>query len=153
MGDRREPPRACKANGIGEAYADGIGFAVPEMTSERESFSPDASYYVGPHPANEGDFISGAPTFAVEVRSKGDYGPAAEREMADKRADYFEAATLTVWDDNSKSGVVRSYRAEAPDRPCSDGARRPTPNRPALAGGLASIASSPESPDRLTTPG
>ena len=43
-------------------------------------------------------FIDGAPTFAVEVRSEEDYGPAAQREMAAKRADYFEAGTLVVWD-------------------------------------------------------
>src|SRR5213080_375904 len=37
----------AKATGQGTAYADGIGFAVPELPSGRESFSPDASYYVG----------------------------------------------------------------------------------------------------------
>ena len=35
----------------------------------------------------------GTPTFAVEVRSENDYGPAAEAEMEAKRADYFEAGT------------------------------------------------------------
>jgi hypothetical protein len=35
---------------------------------------------------------------AVEVRSEGDYGPAAEREMAAKRRDYFAAGTQVVWD-------------------------------------------------------
>jgi Uma2 family endonuclease len=43
-------------------------------------------------------FFEGAPVFAVEVRSEGDYGPAAERELAEKRADYFAAGTLAVWD-------------------------------------------------------
>ena len=38
-------------------------------------------------------FFQGAPVFAVEVRSEGDYGPRAEREMAAKRADYFAAGT------------------------------------------------------------
>lgn len=28
-------------------------------------------------------FLEGAPAFAVEVRSENDYGPAAEREIAD----------------------------------------------------------------------
>src|SRR6184192_2421410 len=41
----------------GVAYSDGIGFAVPEMPSGRESFSPDASYYTGPRPANRMRFI------------------------------------------------------------------------------------------------
>jgi len=43
-------------------------------------------------------FLEGAPIFAVEVCSENDYGRAAEREMADKRADYFAAGTLVVWD-------------------------------------------------------
>src|ERR1700689_4067969 len=45
--------RVCaKAVGRGIAYADGIGYAVRELPTGRESFSPDASYYVGPPPAN-----------------------------------------------------------------------------------------------------
>ena len=83
--------------GRGFAYADGIGFAVPELSSGRESFSPDASYYDGPLPANDMRFIEGPPTFAVEVRSEGDYGPAADAEYAAKRADYFEAGTKAGW--------------------------------------------------------
>src|SRR6266567_9351408 len=66
----------------GEAYPDNVGFAVPELPSGRESFSPDASYYDGPMPANPMRFIEGAPTFAAEVRSENDYGPAAEADMA-----------------------------------------------------------------------
>ena len=62
-------------------------------------------------------FLEGAPVFAVEVRSEEDYGPAAEREMADKRADYFAAGTLVVWDVNLKSAeVVQVYRASNPDQ-------------------------------------
>src|SRR5690349_13008248 len=57
----------AKKTGRGTAYADGIGFAVPELPSGRESFSPDAAYYVGPHPKNRMRFIEGAPTLAVEV--------------------------------------------------------------------------------------
>ena len=45
-------------------------------------------------------FVEGTPTLAVEVRSEEDYGPTAESEMAEKRADYFEAGTLVVWDVN-----------------------------------------------------
>lgn len=43
-------------------------------------------------------FLEVAPTFAVEVRSENDYGRSAETAIADKRADYFEAGTLAVWD-------------------------------------------------------
>ena len=89
----------AKALGKGRAYADGVGFAVdPPLTSGRQSFSPDASYHTGPFPMNGMAFIEGAPTFAVEVRSENDYGRGAETAIADKRADYFEAGTLAVWD-------------------------------------------------------
>ncbi len=103
-----------KATGRGIAYTDGIGFVVAELTSRRESFSPDVSYYDGPLPANPMKFVSGAPTFAVEVRGEGDYGPSAEREMAAKRADYFEAGTLIVWDVDPVSHLIRSDKADAP---------------------------------------
>src|SRR5437868_9988679 len=42
----------AKKTGKGRAYGDGLAYAVPELPSGRESFSPDASYYVGPHPKN-----------------------------------------------------------------------------------------------------
>src|SRR5436190_19702668 len=84
--------------GKGEAHPDNLGYAIPELPSGRESFSPDASYYDGPLPANLMRFIEGAPTFGAEVRSENDYGPAAEAEMADKRTDYFAAGTQVIWD-------------------------------------------------------
>lgn len=55
-------------------------------------------------------FVPGPPDFAAEVRSEGDYGPTAEAEMAAKRADYFEAGTLVVWDVDPVARVVRRYR-------------------------------------------
>ncbi len=63
-------------------------------------------------------YIEGAPIFAVEVRSENDYGDAAEQEMAEKRADYFAAGTLVVWDvDLLGDDVVRVYRASDPSTP------------------------------------
>jgi Uma2 family endonuclease len=94
-----------------------MGFAVPELPSGRESFSPDAAYYLGVLPVNPMRFIDGAPTFAVEVRSENDYGPAAERDMADKRDDYFTAGTLVVWDVDPEAETVAVYRADAPTAP------------------------------------
>jgi Uma2 family endonuclease len=56
--------------------------------------------------------------FAVEVRSEGDYGPRAERKIAAKRADYFAAGTLVVWDvDLLSENVVRVYRSSDPENP------------------------------------
>lgn len=106
-----------RATRIGMAYPDGMGFAVPELPSGRESFSPDASYYAGPRPTNRLRFIDGPPTFAAEVRSENDYGPAAEAEMAAKRADHFIAGTLVVWDVDTVAETVAVYRTTAPDRP------------------------------------
>lgn len=65
----------------GRAYPDNVGFAVAELPSGRESFSPDASYYDGPLPANLMRFIEGPPNFAAEVRSENDYTPAALADM------------------------------------------------------------------------
>ncbi len=103
--------------GKGEAYTDNMGFAINELSSGRESFSPDTSYYSGPMPENPMRFIEGAPTLAVEVRSQSDYGDAAEAEMAEKRADYFQAGTLVVWDVDPDEECVRVYRKTAPDEP------------------------------------
>src|SRR5258708_4964227 len=55
-----------KSTKRGVAHADGVGYAVPELPSGRESFSPDDSYYFGPLPANPMRFIEGPPTFAAE---------------------------------------------------------------------------------------
>lgn len=103
--------------GRGVACTDSMGFAVPTLVSGRQSFSPDASYYDGPMPANLMRFIEGPPTLAVEVRSEGDYTPSAEREMAAKRADYFEAGTAVVWDVDPVAETIAVYRPASPDVP------------------------------------
>ncbi|HLG12968.1 MAG TPA: Uma2 family endonuclease [Blastocatellia bacterium] len=103
-----------RRTGIGRAYGDNTGFIV--NLPHRKSFCPDASYYIGPR--TRGKFLDGAPVFAVEVRSEDDYGPKAERRMADKRADYFRAGTLVVWDaDVLRAEDVRKYTADDPENP------------------------------------
>lgn len=100
--------------GRGRAVSDNKAFRV--RLPNRDSFSPDAAYYIGPKAGMK--FYEGAPVFAVEVRSEWDYGPAAQREMAAKRAHYFAAGTLVVWDvDLLSPDVVRVFRAAAPDAP------------------------------------
>lgn len=106
----------AQRTGKGEAYTDNMGYAVPELPSGRESFSPDASYYDGPLPANPMRFIEGPPTFGAEVRSENDYTPAAEIEMADKRTDYFAAGTQVVWDVDPVAECIHVYRASDPTR-------------------------------------
>ncbi len=63
----------------------------------RKTFSPDAAYI---DEERDGSMrgINGAPLFAVEVRSENDYGPAAERAISAKIADYFAAGTRAMWD-------------------------------------------------------
>jgi Uma2 family endonuclease len=94
-----------------------VGYAVPELPSGRQSFSPDASYHVGPRPANRMRFIEGAPVFAVEVQSENEYGNDAEADMNDKRADYFAAGTLVVWDVDPEAETVTVYRSTTPTEP------------------------------------
>jgi Uma2 family endonuclease len=106
----------ARASGIGEAYTDDMGFAIPMLPSGRESFSPDASYYVGPFPADDMRFIQGPPTFAVKVRSENDYGTAAEAEMSFKRSEYFAAGTVVVWDVDPVNDVITCYRAADPTK-------------------------------------
>ena len=98
----------------GKTFTDNIGFAVSELLSGRESFSPDTSFYDGPLPANLMRFVEGPPTFAVEVRSKNDYGNSAEDDMAAKRTDYFIAGTLVVWDVDPIAETIACYRAADP---------------------------------------
>lgn len=89
----------AKVSKVGHAFPDGIGYAMPyPLMNGRESFSPDASFIERALSPQSMKFIEGPPTFAVEVRSENDYGRSAETAMADKRADYFEAGTLAVWD-------------------------------------------------------
>ncbi|HKG47352.1 MAG TPA: Uma2 family endonuclease [Pyrinomonadaceae bacterium] len=106
----REYSRSRK---IGHVVSDNAAFVV--NLPHRKSFSPDAAFHVGANPGMK--FFDGAPVFAVEVRSEGDYGPRAERQMAKKRADYFAAGTQVVWDvDLLSDDVVRVYRASDPER-------------------------------------
>ena len=101
----------ARALGGGVAFADGKGFLCD--LPHRRSFSPDAAFYTGPRSGMA--FMPEPPVFAVEVRSENDYGPQAERAMAQKRADYFAAGTLVVWDvDLQNEEVVAKYQAASP---------------------------------------
>ena len=103
-----------RRTGRSYAFPDNVGFVVD--LPNRGSFSPDAAFHEGP--LQGGKFLDGAPIFAAEVRSEGDCGAGAEREMAEKRADYFAAGTVVVWDvDVLRERVVRVYRADEPDHP------------------------------------
>jgi Uma2 family endonuclease len=99
-----------RTHGGGRAYGDTVGF----LYSPRRSFCPDASWYVGPRAG--GKMLDGVPLFAAEVRSPEDYGLAAERRLAAKRAAYFDCGTQVVWDvDGLRAEVIRVYRAADPE--------------------------------------
>ena len=103
-----------RKTGSGLAFTDNTGFHVD--LPNRESFSPDTSWYTGKFTGMK--FLEGAPIFAVEVRSEEDYGPRAERRLAEKRRDYFAAGTLCVWDvDLLSSDVIKAYHTNDPENP------------------------------------
>jgi len=98
----------------GNAVGDNAAFRV--VLPNRESFSPDAAWYTGQTTGMK--FLEGAPAFAVEVRSEGDYGRRAEQDLDEKRRDYFAAGTLCVWDvDMQNPDVIKAYHAAAPKNP------------------------------------
>jgi Uma2 family endonuclease len=130
----------ARQTGRGEAYGDNVGYAVPELSSGRESFSPDASFYDGPPQADEMRFVEGPPTFAVEVRSEGDYGPGADSEYAAKRADYFEAGAKAVWDVDPVASTITRYSADAPNNPTVFRVGDLADAEPALPGWRAPVA-------------
>ena len=104
----REYARRTKS---GIATPDNVGYSVD--LPNRNSFSPDAAFYTGMPTGMK--FLEGAPIFAVEVRSEGDYGPLSEAAIEKKRDDYFAAGTLVVWDvDLLSDDVVRVFRVNDP---------------------------------------
>jgi len=119
------------AHGGGRAIGDNVGFLVD--LPDRQSFSPDACWHTGP--AGDMGFVQGAPAFAAEVRSEHDYGPQAEAALARKRAEYFAAGTLVVWDvDLLGQDVVRVFRATDPTRPTVYGRGALAEAEPAVPG-------------------
>lgn len=97
--------------GRGRAFGDNTGFIV--NLPHRRSFSPDAAYAFDIVIESD-DFADGAPDFAVEVRSKGDYGPAMDADYAAKRADYFAAGTRVVWDVNPRTRTIEKFVSSSP---------------------------------------
>jgi len=121
------------ATGEGEVIADNVCYAFDEpLPSGRQSFSPDSSIYFGDVDAESMTFIDGYPAFAVEVRSESDYGRAAERDMAAKRADYLVAGTIVVWDVDPVAKTVAKYTADSLEVPVVFGRGQDADAEPAL---------------------
>jgi Uma2 family endonuclease len=130
----------ARQHGVGVAHPDGVGYALKQpLPSGRQSFSPDASYHVGPRPRNRMRFIEGAPALAVEVRSENDYTPSALAEQAAKREDYFAAGTLVVWDVDPIARTVAIYRFDAPTTPVVYGSGQTAEAEPAVPGWRLSV--------------
>ncbi|MFM7316363.1 MAG: Uma2 family endonuclease, partial [bacterium] len=99
---------------LGRAFPDNTAFLC--HLPNRQSFAPDVSFYLQGQPRAGRKFLPEPPVFAVEIRSEHDYGPRAEKAMAEKRADYFAAGTLAVWDvDPDGPAIVRLYLHTQPD--------------------------------------
>jgi Uma2 family endonuclease len=69
----------------GRSFTDNIGFKV--NLPNRKSFSPDVAFYICESAGMK--FVEGAPVFAVEVRSEGDYGAKAEQQIRKKTRGLF----------------------------------------------------------------
>src|SRR5215208_3654545 len=120
-----------KRRKFGRAVGDNKAFVVD--LPHRKSFSPDVAFVTERQKGMK--FYDGAPPFAVEVRSEGDYGPRAERAMARKRADYFAAGTQVVWDvDLLSETPVRVFRAGDPENPTAYRRGETAEAEPALPG-------------------
>jgi Uma2 family endonuclease len=100
-----------------EAFGGSLVYGVPKMPSGRQSFCPDASFHTGPFPTDRMKWIDGPPTFAVEIKVLEDYESDTEQERVAKRADYFEAGTLAVWDVDPLAETVTLYRSTDPLTP------------------------------------
>ena len=129
----------AEATGVGESGTRSLGYVVPRLRSGRESFCADATYYTGPRPTDPRGFMPGPPTLAVEVRGADEDGPAAEQTRVDKRADYFEAGTLVIWDVNPWEGWIGCYRASAPFAPQRFGTGDTADAEPAVPGWRLSV--------------
>lgn len=126
-----------EASGLGYAFPDNVGFLV--NLPHRISFSPDAAFYIGDQ--IDEDFVQGAPIFAVEVRSKNDYGSKAEKAIREKIDDYFRAGTLVVWDvDALHHQTITVYRATDPDQPTTYHRGEIAEAEPALPGWTLAVA-------------
>ena len=109
---RRSLDDYSRLRGTGHAISESVTFVL--RTPRTQALIPDAAWFVGELDADGS--VQGAPALAVEVRSSGDYGPAAERAMALKRSLYFAAGTLVVWDvDVLREGWIRAYHADDPE--------------------------------------
>ena len=132
----------------GYAASENVSFVVD--LPNRRSFCPDVAFTA--EPPRTGEFINGAPVFAAGVRSKGDYGRAAERAMAVKRAEYFTAGTLVVWDvdvlRNKSSASIA--RATPRRRRAIVAVNTPKPNRRSRVGRCPWTISFPRN-ERLAT--
>lgn len=128
--------RYAQQTGHGVTHADGPAYLVD--LPHRKSFSPDASLVAAYDEKNMG-FIGSAPIFAVEVRSQSDYGPAANREYAAKRADYFAAGTEVVWDVDPLARTVTKY-VNGVDVSVTFGVDEQADAEPALPGWRVAVA-------------
>ncbi len=109
-----------RATKKGQVHADGVGFAVPEMASGRESFSPDTSYYDGPITDQSDALHRRSAKFSCRrfvARTTTATSPSSKWRRNARTADYFLAGTLVVWDVDPIAETVAVYRKSAPDQP------------------------------------
>lgn len=99
---------------IGDIYLSTIVYGVPILSSGRESFSPEMSLYSGQSPENPMSYLPGPPNFAIELTARNAEDFRSEEQLAAKRADYFEAGTLVVWEIDPLARCVCAYKNPVP---------------------------------------
>jgi hypothetical protein len=106
----------AEATGLGEVYIDNMGSGVVTLTSARQSFAPDASYFVGAFPGDEMRFIEGEPTFAVEAQSENDYRESTTNNTSDTESPRFHRAGRSSWWSCRRSGseALLAHRLTSP---------------------------------------
>ncbi len=86
----------------GEVYGTTLVYALPTQPSGRQTISPVVSWFAGPWPEDRMGPIIGAPRFAGELSD--------EPELDARRADYFRAGTLVLWEIDVRAATVRVWR-------------------------------------------
>ncbi|HKP54953.1 MAG TPA: hypothetical protein VJ183_20145 [Chloroflexia bacterium] len=126
---RYKPGRNWTDPTTGVTYSEHTGYAerndmsgnLSRLTSSspyRQRTNHDIGYFIGKGylPGTGRTVEVNKLLFVIEVRSKGDYGPAAEEAFADRRAEYFRNGVLVVWDiDLVRSDTIRAYIFRLPE--------------------------------------
>ena len=105
--------RFVAERGLGECFADNVGFALPRRDDTVRS--PDAAFVPAARLPADGvrdGWLRVAPALAVAVLSPGQ----SHEELVERRDDYFAAGTALLWVVHPRRRGVEVLRPDAPPR-------------------------------------